>query len=377
MTQALVVDDVPATVHLPDTVAVVMVSPQDDGFALALAGGIADADVILVDQELDIDNAALSMRAPDGASLVAHFRSWARRENLVLAPIVLITSQEESYKLEVPAVGPPLPLGGSFRSREHRIAPTLDVEWLLWKEDPEFGAKAQEIGEAYRRATEVFGNGGASFLELEALLALPDVDWATRARVHLARAQPPISEAAGQGGAFPARGPTAALRWLLHRALPFPAVFLSDRFAAWSLGATVESFVAWIDGPASGEAHALVSGSVYGGVFERFLGRRWWTAGLDQAAWLLGQKTVELRDRTAALGALSGGVLQPLADNDMVVTWNDDFTECDVVPIADAVEVHPPGWPANALEPWMRRDEVQGDKILEALVDPDDRELQA
>lgn len=49
-----------------------------------------------------------------------------------------------------------------------------------------------------------------------------------------------------------------------------------------------------------------------------------------------------------------------------------DFVGSQIVSIEEAIQVHPPGWPAEAIEPWMLRAEVRSDPILKAMADPND-----
>ena len=153
----LVIDDDRDTVTplIADDVDARILDPEDAGFNDDVSEFIAKSDLILVDQELDL-GAGRWLEAPDGASLVGHFRSFARKNNINLAPLVLITNLVEAYAKEIPAVGPQVPLGGAFNGREHRLAPTLDVEWILAKNDPHAFSKISQLAAAYIASKYLF-----------------------------------------------------------------------------------------------------------------------------------------------------------------------------------------------------------------------------
>jgi hypothetical protein len=112
----------------------------------------------------------------------------------------------------------------------------------------------------------------------------------------------------------------------------------------------------------------------YVGPLSDFLGRRWWRPGIDQLVWSLDKKTNEIGTRRQAYAELAPNVelgeLQPPSSN--VVTCDEDLLEVSIRPIAEAIQIHPPGWPAEALEPWMLREEVERDPVLKAMADPTD-----
>ncbi len=62
-----------------------------------------------------------------------------------------------------------------------------------------------------------------------------------------------------------------------------------------------------------------------------------------------------------------------LTVEDPVVVLDSSLVESGIAPISEAVRVHPQGWPAEALQPWMKRSETTDPKWLSEMVDPADR----
>lgn len=329
-----------------------------------------EADLILVDQDLELGG-GLSLTALDGASMVGNFRSWARANKLVLPPLAIITNDESAYANEVPSVGPDVPLEGSFVGNEHRLAPSLDVEWMLSKRDNELGRKMEMLVGAYRAIRQEIGTEGASEAEIRTLLRLPeDEPWRHAAIEHLRRARPPVSEASRHPGEQLPRGPALIVRWLLHRSLSFAGLFLSDLFVAWSLGVTPASFRSFLASPDDTELGKALRAAQYVGPLSTFLGTRWWRAGVDAVNTRVLESADVLGDVQKAFDDLVGvGRLEAIPNRDHVVVSSPSFAPCDVAPIADAVELLVPGWPAEAMPPWLLRSEVSRDPVLMAMAD--------
>jgi hypothetical protein len=93
-------------------------------------------------------------------------------------------------------------------------------------------------------------------------------------------------------------------------------------------------------------------------------------------SWRVRQAAEETGDLQKAFDKLAGeGELHPSPIRDAVVVWNDDLVEEDVAPIDEAVQIHLPGWPAEAFEPWMKRTEVAKDEVMASFVDAADLPL--
>lgn len=381
MTQSpliLAIDDNEAEVRpkVPDGFELSVIDPNvsSEAFSKAISEQIEDAALILLDQRFRDEPISISLNAQDGSSFVSHLRSWARHNKSNLAPIVMFTNEAEAFANEVPAVGAAVPIGGTFVDREHRLAPTLDVEWIQFKEADNATDRIKSLANAFLEVRGIAGDDGISLDEIGTLLRIPkDVVWEEQAREELQNSRPPVNQKSDKADE-PTRGPSQVIRWLCQRALPYPGLFLSDHHAAWALGISLDVFdvIALVE-PGT-EWMRELQRARYKGPLHDFFGRRWWRSGIDQLVWLLDEKTGEVGTRREAYKALAPnhdlGDLQPPSSN--VVLCDEDFIETEIGPIADAIQLHPPGWPAEALEPWMIRDEVDRDPVLRAMADPTD-----
>jgi hypothetical protein len=351
------------------------IDPNDGEISGKLSSLVDSASLILLDQKFNIEPKPLSLQAPDGASFVAHLRSWSRINGEALAPVVLFTNLDEAFKNEVPAVGASVPLNGTFVNREFRLAPALDVEWVQHKGEENTKERIAELARASVQLKEIGGDDGMSLKDIEAALELEeDVVWADRAREELRNARPPVTQVEEDGSTH-FGGPSQVIRWMCHRALPYPGLFLSDLYTAWALGLTIEDFTAitnltpdttpWLSDLWSAE---------YCGPLNEFLGRRWWRAGVDHVVWTLDQESSKQKDRLAALTILAPGVKfgEMRSPSTHVVTWTPDFIEDKIESIDQAVQLRVPGWPAEALDPWIAKADIQNDEVLKAMIESAD-----
>lgn len=377
----ILIDDRDATHLIPKSCASDHIAPDDVSAAHGgehapprrdLAAAVRRADLMLIDQELELTD-ELSLAPLDGASIVGVFRSWARKHGSTLPPLVIFTANPNAYEREVPAVGLDAPLAGSFVGSEHRLAPILDVEWLLFKDDPHVGAKVESLAFGYAQTREVVGENGTSLPELSELLKVPqNLPWTNVAAEQLRRARPPVSQAGDVHREAVSRGPAHTVRWLLHRALPFAGLFLSELFVAWSLNVTPSSFKAFLRDQRSRDTSLFIalSQAQYRGPLDTLFDTRWWRAGVDAANDMLLQLADRAGGLRAALDEAAGkGILEPAPTRDSVVVYDDNFVPTDIVSIEEAVELNVPGWPAEVMPPWARTEEVRRDPLMAALVD--------
>lgn len=362
----LLIDDEPLAGPLEKGASVRALSPIDSAFGTRLARAIADTDLILLDHNLHLQQ-ELGLTAADGASLVSHMRSWARANDVPLPPIAIYTSEDDAFSDETPVLGPAVPLDGSFVGRQARVAPALDVEWLISKAADNATAQAIALAEDSLKLRQVAGDGRMSLKEIVRYLKLPqEAPWSGIAFANIARWRPPISESGGTRAG--ARGTTATLRWLLHQVLPCPGLLLSDQYAAWSLGIELHSFTQLH--PSECKLAELLRACRYEGPGRALFPQRWWAAGIDFVGWQLRESSYDLGGFQQALDSFAGRRIEPLSPPEKVVVVNSDLEEEGLAPIEEAIEIFPPGWPTEALRPWMRRDEVANDASAMTMVDP-------
>ncbi|MDH8080000.1 hypothetical protein QIG57_26940, partial [Klebsiella pneumoniae] len=78
-------------------------------------------------------------------------------------------------------------------NREHRLAPTLDVEWIQFKADAQATEKLEDLARAFITVRDAVGKDGISLDEIRALLSAPsNSDWAEPAGEQLQNARPPV-----------------------------------------------------------------------------------------------------------------------------------------------------------------------------------------
>ncbi|MGY3487947.1 hypothetical protein ACVW1C_005830 [Bradyrhizobium sp. USDA 4011] len=376
----LAIDDEHAALpSLPARFDLEVIDPTGDDdaeFSKQLTAHVGSASVILIDHKFRDETPSLSMKAQDGASFVAHLRSWARTRRVKLAPLVMFTNQEDAFANEIPAVGASVPLGGSFRGREHRLAPTLDVEWIAFKDEKDIANRISSLALSYEEVRKASGSNGVSLGEIEGLLRIPaGAIWTERAKEELQSARPPVNEM-DPSAQESVRGSAQVIRWLCQRALSYPGMLMSDLFAAWSLGLTVHGFRALANAEAKTAWLEGLHQCRYQGLLHDFLGRRWWRAGIGQLVWQLEEVSARSATRESALAEVAPGIkvgpLVPISTH--AVAWTDDFREDSIRPVDQLVQLHPPGWPAEAMEPWLPRSEIERDRTLRAMCDPSDLE---
>jgi hypothetical protein len=206
--------------------------------------------------------------------------------------------------------------------------------------------------------------------ELEKWLALPAQQlWSEAARSELRAARAPVSQVDDEG--LDPFGPSQIVRWLCHRALPYPGMLLSDLYAAWALGISADEFRALVNRNADTEWTGALDEVQYGGPLDAFLGRRWWKAGIDHLVWRLDEETLRQRDRRKAWSVLAPGIefSQIYSVSTHVVSWSAELLESAISDINECVQLRPPGWPAEALEPWILRKDLENDSTLAAMAD--------
>ncbi|MGV1903298.1 hypothetical protein ACQZ6V_23760 [Agrobacterium sp. 22-3674b3] len=368
----LLIDDEAATIPLPADINAIRKVPEPTLFGADFRELVQTADVLLLDHNLQLPQ-EISLQATDGASFVGHLRSWARKNAVAMPPIIIFTSEDEAFANEIPEVGPAVPLGGSFIGKEHMLAPALDVEWLVSKDDDRALEKIASIASACCTLGQVAQNDKCSLAEIETYLGLTtDAPWKKAAQEHIERSRPPISE--GIGSAVP-RGVSPVFRWLLQRALPYSGLFLSDLQAAWTLGILPSELSKIVESGSKTGWTKELAGCLFEGPAAELFSRRWWAAGVEYAGWQLRSELASDETLAITLRRLTDLDIEVYSGDESVVVVDEDLKEISISDIEGAVQVHPRGWPAEANEPWASIDLVRREPLLRAMLDPADKEL--
>jgi len=257
--------------------------------------------------------------------------------------------------------------------REHVVARMNNVDWVLSKSrkdrppPQEDLAVLSELAAAVATALRNRKIGTESpETALRKLMKLSLRGWGGRAVEQIEDMHPPL-QAIASGDAL------AAIRWLLHIALPFPGCLHELRDVALALRLDP----AWLR--SNDKALLSLSGHIaaaaYSGALSAFQGKRWWKAGIDALIW---EKTEGrfydqpvLRSLAKSLTGDSDAKTIDLATPVLVV--DEDFRRTDVVAELDkCVQVQPDDWPPSVEFPWIEIDRVQRSPRLLSLVVPKD-----
>jgi hypothetical protein len=86
------------------------------------------------------------------------------------------------------------------------------------------------------------------------------------------------------------------------------------------------------------------------------------------------QEASKRRDRAQAFASLASNVESGKLNSASthVVTWTPDLLEGAISSIDDAVQLHPPGWTAEALDPWILRADAENDSVVQAMIEAAD-----
>jgi len=252
--------------------------------------------------------------------------------------------------------------------REHTIAHLTNLEWVFAKNEAPPGVTFPEQVAALavamaKLAARNASSRRAATWDLRNLLLTPrSASWAARAMEDVEECHPPYRDLATDS-----RG-LSIVRWLLHRILPYPCFLLDERYLAVRLRVTLPSLRAAL---ADDERLRRKLRSVgYSGILARFLGRRWWRAGVDALMWDLTDGDPFAPDalRKAATSKLSK-TLKPLRMVDPVVTLDEHLRPTDVpAELGECVEVQPDDWPPYAERAWLRIEDAVADPLNAALV---------
>jgi hypothetical protein len=314
------------------------------------------ANIVLIDQTLadwaDAGNFPLPNRPRTGSALAEVFRS-----NLQDRPVPFVLYSKDLDTL---------PGGWPQERREYVLSRLSNLDWVFQKsansadlesisiQVSELANAAEQLGDwKLERPRE---EEMARFLGLSS-----EAPWIDSAWDGIRDAYPPLHEVTQQ------RHTTVILRWLLHRILPYPTFLIDDRQLAASLSVQADSIL----GKALPEKlNVLLQGAEYKGACSKFLGRRWWRAGVEEAIW---QGTSGKPFDREALADLLGAEQAALRLDESivapVVTYGTDLRpENALVDISKTVRIQPDDWPAFADLPRSRAALVTENDELRNLV---------
>lgn len=254
----------------------------------------------------------------------------------------------------------------------HRLAEEVGVEWVADK-SPETGAYVREIL-AIADATATF-QAAAKVLAAaqpgdyvaalaDNLLRLStDAQWRPLAISDVDAWRPPVLRAASEGAGGERLDVNARpfVAWMIRQTLAYPSFVISIAQVAARLGVSTSS-LRTCAAAENGLAKAL--GSLeYSGVLKDFVGKRWWSAGVDDFVFSLPGAS---DDRQGALEALAGkSELEFLNIDDPVVVSNADLVETDqIAPSEDCVRASDEHAPSHAPPAWVLKRDVARDRTL-------------
>jgi len=336
---------------------------------------ITTADLILVDVRLDkwtedrdadevgklAADERVASRPRDGVALAAVIRSQLPRDDYRVRGVALLSANlTDLVENFTPA------------ATEHAAARFNSVEWAFDKSEinglPSLAHRIRSFASAVRTLDEQWPkvedetDREAALYEL---LRLDHNDWAEVAHRDVHAAQAPINQygTATHG--------LSVLRWLGQRVLPYPTFLLDSRRLAMICGVAPE-VVANRD--LRGSLESIFDEVRYQGPLAKFLGPRWWRAGVRDVVRKLSDETLPGPAVRAAMEAQTGVGLPPLEPPGAVLGIDGELNVVGVVARERAVRVRPDDWPPFAETGWLSEEQLNEHPGLIDLVDPVDRE---
>lgn len=226
---------------------------------------------------------------------------------------------------------------------EHAFARLNNLEWVFPKSR---GQGTELVGQFHQLAEAVIllpdsWRQAAGQREIERLLTLQDDHaWADDARMGVRSAFPPVHEMSSTSHGL------AFIRWVLHRILPYPCFLWDATWLAARLGLSRKVF----DNLYSDGLNELLDTAIYSGILHRFLGTRWWRAGVEHVLWeATGGRS---RNPDALLGLIRSATGQQVTAEvgpDSVVVMDAGQEPMDKpISVSAAVRIQPDDWPPYA-----------------------------
>jgi hypothetical protein len=323
---------------------------------------VLNADLILVDFDLadwhaavkdDESDEPIARRAPqDGLALIAQLRSIGE---------TVSRPRPTAYAIDTAQRGK-LPGGQSWEGAPHLLARALGVEWVFEKGVIDSSDQVVDLAKAARLLPRSWPKAAPRATRaLHQLLGLDsNAKWSMRAAEQMSSCEPPLQETA-----VATRG-LSILRWMLHGVLPYPTFLIDDRILALRLGVSSPSLRLTLQNNTAFER--MLAPAAYKGILARFLGNRWWRAGVDSIVWNRTKGSADAIKLTDDLISRFP-TLDSLALSHPVPLLDDRLRPSDAVAeVTSAVEVRPDGWPTYAERAWVALEDVIDNDQLRALV---------
>jgi hypothetical protein len=310
------------------------------------------------------DDQAAALIDDNGLSIL---RKWFRVVKDSRPPTALVSNHIEKVLLSATPAG-----------KRHIDAKKLGVEWVGEKDDfdsiLELANESERIAVAtksmrrVRRANSERNtrHPALEFLCVSVLGAPKKARWKATLERQVDSSRPPQ---------FISLGETACSReimaWLLHNVLPYPSFLLTDLHAAVRLGIELSSFEKLACSERKSRLSVAIKEALYSGPLDRFLGRRWWRAGIDYLVWTLSQSPEGYSKSVARLG---GRGIKMLGLEDPVVLSDADLVETDKVAESSAcVRAQDEDFPPNVEPAWVPKTLAANDITLRNKVIFDDQ----
>ena len=329
---------------------------------------LPNTDLVLVDYRLDsweardVPTVPMSRRSRSGISLAAilrdHIRFLEDDQSTAIALHTAYLSDMRGSRL-APEVS------------QHVVASLHGLEWIFEKSDPTRLDQMAILARGVRRIPNSWPIDDHDATEL--VKQLLDIDTDHPSFPHcwreVADCQVPLRALSsnGNGNRF--------MQWLLHQIMPYPTFLLDDHWVSASLSISVDELRQVVNDGQSRLAQELDS-IKYSGVFEEFLGTRWWHGKLASYIWDLleevGDNSNRLREE---LSRRAGKKLSATAPIPVVVldpiTLRPERTHASA---SGVVRINLDYWPSFANQACLRTEVIKDNPALFALVDLLDRD---
>jgi len=307
-------------------------------------------------------------RPMDGLAVASIIRAHLRSDRFERHPPVGIAL----FSAKLSKVTP-----GFKNPPEHLAARTADLEWAFNKSDAATGApQAQRVKElaeaishlAMRWETRAIQANEEAWSDLEKLLGLStEVEWNPAARLQIERCHPPMHEMAEWTDGL------AVVRWLAQRILPYPTFLIDERHLALRLGIQPKSFQEALQ--ASPQFAEAIQSARYTGILSEFLGKRWWSTGIDSLIWTATQgKSMTIDEVRRWLQNFTEITLAQCSDEYTLIVGPDAEQTEEIAPFDQCVQIQPDDWPPYAKPAWTTIERAKHDARLRAWVTASDIE---